>query len=52
VAFSANTYAYKGQNTDFVRQSLSAISFNVQFVVNLGQVNCSKMDSMMAAMAK
>ena len=52
VAFSANTYTYKGQNADFVQQGLSAISFNVQFVVYLGQINCSKMDDMLAAMGK
>jgi hypothetical protein len=52
VAFSANTYAYKGQNVDFVQQGLPAISLNVQFVVHLGQIDCSKMDEMLAAVGK
>jgi hypothetical protein len=43
VAFSAGTYLKNGSTT---------MSFNVQFVVFLGQVNRHKMECMLTAMGK
>ena len=47
VGFSAGTYVRK--NDDSGRQ---AMSFNIQFVILLGQVNRHKMESMISAMQK